>query len=361
MIKLIITDLKMMVRNRQSLFWALMFPVMFTVIFGLFFGRENNVSGTISIINESDTELAKGLELGLREAKLFTIRDEPDLDKAKELIVKNKISAIVYIPENFGQPTPDSPKSTIVYFDPGSVQVSTIVSSYLGQYLTQTNYAIQNAQPIYSVLTEKTGSNKPFTYFSFVLAGILGLALMNGSIIGIAVGISKYKQDKILKRLMTTPLPTWKFLGAEVLSRLVLNVVQIGLILTIGIYGFSAQFNGSILLLVLVALMGGLLFQLIGFVIASIAKNEDAAQGMSQAITIPMMFLAGVFFPIDALPDWLSKIVQFLPLAPFLRIMRNIAIEDLSPFYQPINIAIVIGWIILALFVAVWRFRMSEE
>jgi len=361
MFKLLLTNLKMMFRNRQSIFWALAFPVMFTIIFGLFFGRENNVVGSISIINKSNSELAISLDKGLKDAKLFTIKEEPDLDKAKDLIGKNKISAVIYIPEGFGTPDLTSPKTVQIYFDPASAQASSIISNFIDKYLTTANFTIQNAKPIFTVETQQIGSGKEFSYFSFVLAGILGLALMNGSIIGIAIGITKYKQDKILKRLLTTPLPTWKFLMAEVLSRLVVNVIQVGLILSLGIYGFHAQFSGNIVLIFALALMGGLLFQLIGFVIAAIAKTEDAAQGMAQIIAIPMMFLAGVFFPIDALPDWLGKVVQYLPLAPFLRIMRNVAIEDYSPFYQPINFIIVVAWIVVASVVAIWRFRMSEE
>jgi ABC-2 type transport system permease protein len=95
--------------------------------------------------------------------------------------------------------------------------------------------------------------------------------------------------------------------------------------------------------------------------VASATKTTDAAQGMSVAITIPMMFLAGVFFPIDSLPKWLYAIVQYLPLAPLLRMIRGVTLEAVSPFSDPMNAIIVAGWIILAFGFSVWRFRLSEE
>ena len=71
------------------------------------------------------------------------------------------------------------------------------------------------------------------------------------------------------------------------------NLLQISLILAVGILVFHGHIYGNIFLLIALALMGGVLFQLIGFTIASFAKTADAAQGMAQAVTIPMMFLAG--------------------------------------------------------------------
>ena len=191
--------------------------------------------------------------------------------------------------------------------------------------------------------------------------GLIGLALMNASIQGIAITMANYREDKILKRITTTPLPSWKFVGAEVISRLTLNLLQVSLILAIGVYGFHAHIYGNLLLLYIFALLGGLLFQSIGFMVASVAKSTDAAQGMSVAITIPMMFLAGVFFPIDTLPKWLNSIVQYLPLAPLLRMIRTIGLEAGNPFTNPLNIEIVIGWIIICLLISIWKFRLADE
>jgi ABC-2 type transport system permease protein len=235
-----------------------------------------------------------------------------------------------------------------------------VISAFTNQFLIATDFQIHNLKPTFSVKEEST-NQRTLSYFDFVLMGLIGLALMNASVQGIAITMANYREDQILKRLTTTPLKTWKFVGAEVLSRLVLNVLQVGLILSIGYFGFHAHIYGNIFLIFVFALLGGLLFQSLGFLVASVAKTTDAAQGMAVAITIPMMFLAGVFFPIDQLPKWLSMIVQYLPLAPLLRMIRTIGLEASSPFANPINIAIVIGWIVIALAVSVWRFRLTDE
>jgi ABC-2 type transport system permease protein len=164
-----------------------------------------------------------------------------------------------------------------------------------------------------------------------------------------------------LKRITTTPVKTWQFITSEVLSRIVLNFFQIAIIILIGVKVFGAHIYGNLLIVMLFAILGAILFQLMGFCIASVSKTTDAAEGMATAINIPMMFLAGVFFPIDSLPRWLYSIVQYLPLAPLLRILRGVALESKSPFDNPINIVIVGAWIAALLIIATYKFRLTEE
>jgi len=57
----------------------------------------------------------------------------------------------------------------------------------------------------------------------------------------------------------------------------------------------------------------------------------------------------------------LANVVQYLPLAPLLRMLRNVAIDNISPFTDPINIIVILGWIVLALFISIFKFRMTEE
>ncbi|MFA6492584.1 MAG: ABC transporter permease [Patescibacteria group bacterium] len=360
MIKLFIANLKMMVRGKQALFWSLVFPLMFTVIFGFFFGSGTTSAGTVVLINNSNSQIAKSFQTTAEKSELFKIKTDVDESQAKDLLKKAQISAIVVVPENFGNMAPNSPKEIKVIDDPANAQTNGIVIGFVNQFLTIANFQALSAQPIFSVVEEKN-NDRDLTYFDFVLMGLIGLALMNASVQGIAITMANYREDKILKRITTTPLRTWKFVMAEVLSRLVLNVFQISLILIIGIYFFHAHIYGNIGLIFLFSLLGGLLFQSIGFMVSSIAKSTDAAQGMSVAITIPMMFLAGVFFPIDQLPKWLYSIVQYLPLAPLLRMIRQIGIEAASPFTNPMNIIIVLAWIAVTLTISMLKFRLTDE
>ena len=360
MFKLFFANLKMMVRGKQALFWALIFPLMFTIIFGFFFGSSSTSLGNVALINEANTPLSEAYQTALEKSNLVKIKTDISIDEAKDQITKSQLSAAIVIPSGFGSQEKNAPTSINIIEDPANGQVNSAIVAFTNHFFTITDYQIHNLKPTFSVTEEKTNS-RTLTYFDFVLMGLIGLALMNASVQGIAIAMAHYREEQILKRLTTTPLRIWKFVMAEVLSRLTLNILQVGLILAIGVWGFHAHIYGSYLLLFIFALLGGLLFQSLGFVIAAIAKTTDAAQGMAVAMTIPMMFLAGVFFPIDSLPKWLSGIIQYLPLAPLLRMIRTIGLEAGSPFVNPLNIEIVLGWIVVALGISIWRFRLTDE
>lgn len=378
--KLLLADMKMMVRNKQALFWAFMFPLLFSFMFGFFFGKDAK-NGTVAVINNSDSEISTKYVDALEEAEIYKVERDLSVQEARDQIKNGKIVAAVEIPEDFGdlpeQKAPQikvSPNGQVIMpekakipeqkmkliIDPGNAQINAGLTGFTDKFLSQLNLRIQGADEVFIFEEEKT-NDKKLSYYDFILAGILGLSVMNSSVIGIAVSMSKYREDKILKRITTTPVPTWAFILAEVISRLMLNLVQIAVILAIGIYMFDANIYGNIYVLVGVAMLGALLFQLLGFVIAALSKTTDAAQGMGTAITIPMMFLGGVFFPIDSLPKWLFSIVQYLPLSPLLRILRGVSSEGLSPFDNPKNIYIVLAWVIAALLFSVWKFRLTDE
>lgn len=360
MFSLFIANLKLLFRNRQQLFWSLAFPLIFTVIFGFFFSGGNTNAGTVGLVNKADTQLSQELVKSLEASSSIKLQEETDISRAKDLLKKSKLNAIISIPEGFGGTQQDSPKALSVIYDPANQQSGAVVMGFLQSYLTQVNFQLQNARPIYTVSQESSASGS-FNYFDFILVGLLGMALMNSSIQGIAISMSKYREDKILKRITTTPLPGWVFVASEVLARLVLNFLQISLILAVGVYGFHATLHGSITTIYVLALFGAILFQSIGFTIAGLTKTTQAAEGMATAIAIPMMFLAGVFFPIDQLPKWLYSIVQYLPLAPLLRVMRAIILENASPLDNPTSLALIVAWIVVCLGFASLRFRLTEE
>lgn len=360
MLKLFVSNLKMLVRNKQALFWSMMFPIMFTVIFGFFFSGESSGSGTVVLKNYSQTEVSKLFQKSLNESKVFKIDEKTSALEARDLLKKGKISGIVEIPQKFGDLAPGSPKKIKVTLDPANLQSNAMLLGFLNQFITSLNFKVNNIQPVFGVQQEKTNSSD-LNYFDFVLVGLIGMALMNSSIQGVSIAMSRYRENKILKRITTTPLKPATFIIAEVLSRLLINIVQISIILLIGVYGFHAHIYGNVFLIYVFGILGAILFQSIGFTIAAVSKTTSAAEGMATAVAIPMMFLAGVFFPIDQLPSWLESIVKFLPLAPLLRMIRGIALESASPFLDPINIVIVLAWIVVMLIISSYKFRLSDE
>lgn len=359
--KLFIADLKLLFRNKQSLFWTIAFPLIFTVIFGFFFGSGTLGAGTVAVVNESSSPIAQGIVASLNDQAAFKIKTQDGANGLEDQVQKGTIGAALIIPAHFGETIPTAPKNVKILYDPGSIQTQAALEGYVSAYLTQANFQVLGAKPTFGFDLQKADNQAGFAYFDFVLIGLVGMALMNSAIQGLAISMAHYRETQILKRITTTPLPSWVFITSQVLSRLVLNLVQIGLILGIGVKFFHAHINGNIPALLAVSLFGAILFQLLGFFIATASKNTDTAQSMSQAVTVPMMFLSGVFFPIDQLPTWLYSIVKFLPLSPLLRTMRSVSLEHGSFADNSSNLLIIGGWILLLLVITLNRFRLNQD
>ena len=361
LLKLFIANLKSLFRNKQSLFWTIAFPLIFTVIFGFFFGSGSLGTGSIALVNQSNSALSQGLVKSIENQSAFKVNEQSGTSDLSDQIQKGTVGAALVIPPHFGDATAGAPTAVTIIYDPGSIQTQAALEGFVNAFLTQASFQALGSKPLYTYVSEKADTQATFAYFDFVLVGLIGMALMNSAITGLAVSMAHYKESQILKRITTTPLPSWIFIAAEVLSRLVLNLVQIGLILGIGVKFFHAHIGGNWTALILIALLGAILFQLLGFFVATMSKNTDTAQSMSQAITVPMMFLSGVFFPIDQLPNWLYSIVKFLPLSPLLRSMRSVALENGTWSGNASNLALVGAWIVILLILAIYRFRMNQD
>ena len=196
-------------------------------------------------------------------------------------------------------------------------------------------------------------------YFDVVLLGLVGLGIMTNSIISIAVKISTYRSQSILKRLLVTPLPIWKYFASEIIAHLALALVQAIIILGVGILVFGARLSGDWIGLILVILLGSAVFLNIGFLMSAWANSPSAASGMGNAIALPMVFFAGTFFSTASLPWILPYIAEALPLTPMLSAMREISLENASIIEVWPQILTLSGWIVVTGLAAVKFFRFN--
>ncbi|MDQ6984686.1 MAG: ABC transporter permease [Candidatus Dojkabacteria bacterium] len=187
------------------------------------------------------------------------------------------------------------------------------------------------------------------------------MSIMQSGMIGIAATISTLKEKRILKRLSATPLPIWKFLLAEVLAHLVSTIIQILLVLFIGLVMFGGNVYGSLPFLILVGFIGNFVFLNIGFIIAAISKTSQSAQSLASGMTTPMMFLSGVFFSREDLPDGVRKFAEILPLSPLIDSLRAISLKGAGITDLKSELFLIMIWTLLTFAIASKVFKFREE
>jgi ABC-2 type transport system permease protein len=164
-------------------------------------------------------------------------------------------------------------------------------------------------------------------YVDYLFPGILGMNMMFSCLFGVGYVVLRYRKSGFLKRLHATPLTAFEFLTAQVLSRLSL-IFFVTTVLYVGV-GTIIHFHnaGSLLLLILVALLGALSMIALGLTIAARFSSEELVGGLLNLFTWPMMLLSGVWFSLEGSPQWVRWVAGIFPLTHILDAARAIMID----------------------------------
>jgi ABC-2 type transport system permease protein len=194
-------------------------------------------------------------------------------------------------------------------------------------------------------------------YFDVVLIGLVGLGVMFHSIMGIAVKLSAYREQMVLRRFLVTPLRIWKFFVALFTAHLILAMVQTSVILLLGILVFRGTVYGNLGWVFLIVLVGCPIFLNIGVILSAFAKSPAAASGMGNVVVVPMMFFSGVFFPVENFPRVLSDITRIFPLKALLDLLREVGIHGGRPWDEPWALVLLGAWLLGSSLCAVRVFK----
>ncbi|HEX5545783.1 MAG TPA: ABC transporter permease [Ktedonobacterales bacterium] len=355
---LYIASLKEFVRDRATIFWTLAFPLIFIVLFGVIFGGNGSSSNyTVGLVNEDNGAASQQLEGAFKKFPSFKIETgnrAAELDKLKQ----GQVDMVIVIPAGLSQKVEQKQTATVqMYDDPSTGQADSQIKQSIVQAIVDgINKSATDTVPPLALETNSILSQQ-LTYVDFLVPGILAMALMQLGLFGTATPLVTLRQEQVLRRLGATPLPRWYLLASQVLLRLTIALVQTGLILALSVWVFNVQIQGNILALLGLVVLGAITFVSLGYLVAAISKTVDAANGITSAVNFPMMFLSGIFFPLAALPLFLTPIVRALPLTYLGDALRQIMTGGTPAFPMWIDLAVMVGWILVCSLLAVRLFK----
>ena len=345
--KLIVADVKMIVRNRQALFWALAFPILFATIFGLF---------RFDDIGEADVAVIGGasaaqFRAAVQEAEPLALDDAFAIEvTAREALEDGELDFVMLVGDDGG---------VRVLFDEGEADRNSVFLPVLRQIVDQANLRASGVPPRYQMNVEGIAGTA-VQYYDFVLPGLIGMAVMTYGIIGLGGTIAQWRGQRILRRILATPLSPRTFLAAVVVSHLLLALVQSSLVMAWGVFLFDGSIRGNLLWIYAFVLLGNLTFLNIGFMVASRVQTAEAASGLGNAVAMPMMFFSGVFFPTAGLPWILPTLTSLLPLRPMVDAIRSISIDATSITAHWSELGQLLGWAVVTFVVAARMFRFER-
>lgn len=351
----------MFVRNKQSLFFTLFMPFIFIGIFGLI-GFDKPQTIDIGIVTQKPTEPTKGFLKSLDSFSAFKIHNGTEADERAALQKGDRAVVLVVPNDLFPDPTnvkPDTKKITILKNIAYEQQAQTAIA-ILSQLFDKTTLQVSKAPTLFELDVQSINAKK-VRYIDFLLPGIVAMSIMQMAVFSVAFVFTDYKEKGILKRLLATPMKPQQFVTAQVVTRLILAIVQAGILLSVGSLIFKSHIYGNPLLILITVLLGGIMFLGLGFTISGLSKTVDAVPAIANIIVFPMLFLSGIFFPTSSMPGWLQHVVTYLPLQPFAKAMRDIVANGAGFNEIKGDLLWVLGWAIVLTALAIITFRFEEK
>jgi ABC-2 type transport system permease protein len=198
---------------------------------------------------------------------------------------------------------------------------------------------------------------RPLRPVDYYIPGYIAAFIMTNGIIATTTTISEYRRNGQVKRLAATPLSKSSWIMGNVLQQTLLAFLLTGLMIALGWIIFDVTIIPNFYSLVLI-FVGAIAFCSVGMFMGGIIKDIEAAAGAGNAIAFPMMFLSGVFWPLELMPDYLQTLAKFLPLHHFHDgLMQLMIYETPANSVRPFIIMGVFGalFLIIAIKVTKWK------
>ncbi|NLF87293.1 ABC transporter permease [Candidatus Bathyarchaeota archaeon] len=354
-------------RNKFGLFFGLIFPVVLIVIFGAIFSGGG--SGTTTVYAQNLDTGFGGQNLGnaflaaMNESGTFQVVTVNITGDFGEYLADKSQSDGIAIPADFSQSYITGQQVNVtVYGNPASSS-SGIITGYVNGYANYFNlqYYSNGSEPAKAIIGIQTASvnTQQNQYIDYLIPGLIGFSILTSPMFSLVNISSDYKKNKLFKQLSLTPLTKMEWLTSKILWYIVLTIAGFFLMYLVGTLAFNAHITLSPMLIPFLVL-GPMLFASLGMLVGTVAKNPETAGIVGNIITFPMMFLAGTFFPISQMPEYLQTAAHVLPLFYVTEGLNNVMVYD-NLGGALIDIAVLAVITIVVFVLAVKAFKWRED
>jgi ABC-2 type transport system permease protein len=347
----VLMGLRMYLRDRGAVFWGIAFPLILMTLIGLAFGRSGTPTYSVAVVDHDAGLLGQGLVAGLRGVPVFSIAEVSDTDTALTQLRQGRLTLVVVLPPvGSGDPVQ-------AYFDQSRSTDGQTALVILERFVAEANLRLAGAAPTVRVHATGVAGRVQLRFLDFLLPGILALTVMQTGLSGVTYVVTTYRQRLILKRILATPAHPAAFLGGLVGRYTLTGLFQMAVIIAVAVLVFHAKIVGNLATLTALTVVGTLAFVGMGFAISTVSSTPESANLLGSAISFPMMFLAGSFWPREFMGSAFQPVIGLLPLTPLVDAMRAVSArgEALAP-YLP-GLAYLAAWGAISFVLAARRFR----
>jgi ABC-2 type transport system permease protein len=325
---LLLARLRELQREPEVIFWVFGFPIVLALGLGIAFRNKPADATPVAIIAGPGAGQALAL-IQSSPQKSLILAEVLDRSLALQGFRLGKYDLVVETDE----------KGNIQYrFDPARPE--SVLSRVEVDAALQSAAGRKDVIPTTAVTSSEPGSR----YIDFLVPGMLGMNTMNAAMWGIGFALVEMRQRKLLKRFVATPMRRTDFLLALMSSRLILMIVEVGLLLGFGALVFHMRILGSLFTIVLIGAIGAISFGGIGLLTASRAQKIESVSGLMNLVMMPMWIFSGVFFSYQRFPAVFQPFIKLLPLTALNDALRDTILQGASLASQSGRILVLAVW-----------------
>lgn len=307
---------------------------------------------------------------------MLKLTTAPSVSSLKDSIQKGNLEGGIIIPANFTSNLLNGLQGTVtIMTDTSNPQVSATIQTLLSGVFSEMGTALaqQNVMKLSSSVTPSTALAlvQPYkvvtrgiipgstNYFEFVAPGIMAMTVMMSVMTGLPGAISQEKEVGTMDGMMVAPINRLSIIVGKTLAQTARGLLQgvILMILAVALFGVTIQ--GNILLVFGLLLLGVFSFVGLGIVMTSFASDQQTATMLMTTLMFPMMFLSGVFFPIQQMPWYMQDISRVLPLTYATDALRKVMVLGAGVSDITTELAILVGFGVVMTVIAVPVFRRA--
>jgi ABC-type multidrug transport system permease subunit len=325
-------------REPSAVFWTFGFPILLSMALGLAFR------------NQPPQPVPAGIEAGPGAEALLVALDQDD-DFKSSILSPEQASIALRTGKVDVVVVPGSPR--VYRVDPSRPE------GRLARALVDDALQRAEGRRDPTPTTDQTVTEPGSRYIDFLVPGLIGMGLMSGGLWGIGYVIVEMRTQKLVKRLLATPMRRTDFLLAFILTRALFLLVELPVVIGFAVLTFGVPVRGSYALLAGLGTLGSLVFAGIGLLVAARAKNTQTVGGLINLVSMPMFICSGVFFSSERFPDIMQPVIRALPLTALNDSLRAVMLEGatLAQVAQPAIVMAIWGVASFGLALIVFRWR----
>ena len=337
---LISAHFKELIREPEVLFWGIIFPMLMSLGLGIAFTKKADIVRNVALIESGRISMSAprqptGLELFLQQKaeKIQTDRDEPA--RYKIIIKDEQLGNTTFLFQKTGW------ENAMTLMKRGNLSV--VITETDGRLQYHFDPSNSDAQLTYLKLSKILGSEasppgktignikaltvKGTRYIDFLLPGLIAMGIMMSCMWGISYGMIEKRSQKMLRRMVATPMRKSHLLMALMIVRMAMNLIESALLFIFAYLVFDITIQGNPAALLAIFLAGNIAFAGIAIFVSSHTEKTETGNGLINVVVMPMMVLSGIFFSYHNFPEWSLPFIQKLPLTLLADGLRSVFIE----------------------------------